>query len=35
MTTDELVDAVREWGRNKGIDNPYRQLNKVTEGGVC
>lgn len=31
MKTDELIDAVREWGKSKGIDNPYRQLNKVTE----
>lgn len=29
--TDKLIDAVRNWGKNKGIDNPYRQLNKVTE----
>lgn len=31
MNTDELIDAVMEWGKSKGIDNPYRQLNKVTE----
>lgn len=31
MTTDELFAAVREWGVDRGIDNPYRQLNKVTE----
>ena len=31
ISTDGLIDAAREWGRSKGIDNPYRQLNKVTE----
>lgn len=31
MKTDELIDAVRNWGRERNIDNPYRQLNKVTE----
>ena len=31
MVTDELIDAVRNWGKEKGIDSPYRQLNKVTE----
>lgn len=31
MTTDELIAAVRAWGKEKGIDNAYRQLNKVTE----
>lgn len=29
--TDRLIESVKEWGQNKGIDNPYRQLNKVTE----
>ena len=29
--TDELIDAVRNWGRRHQINNPYRQLNKVTE----
>lgn len=29
--TDRLIENVKEWGRNKGIDNPYRQFNKVTE----
>lgn len=29
--TDRLIESVKEWGENKGIDNPYRQLNKVTE----
>ena len=28
---DELVLKVIEWGKDKGIDNPYRQLNKVME----
>lgn len=28
---DELVEKVKIWGREKGIDNPYRQLNKVLE----
>lgn len=31
MTTDELIENVKEWGRFHKIDNPYRQLNKVTE----
>lgn len=31
MTTDELVNAVLDWGRKHQINNPYRQLNKVTE----
>lgn len=31
MTTDELIEAVKKWGKDRGIDNPYRQLNKVTE----
>lgn len=31
MTTDELINAVMNWGREKGIDNPYRQLNKCLE----
>lgn len=26
-----LIENVKEWGKQKGIDNPYRQLNKVTE----
>lgn len=28
---DELVEKVKAWGREKGIDNPSRQLNKVIE----
>lgn len=31
MSTDELIDAVRGWAKERLIDNPYRQLNKVTE----
>ena len=27
----DLVNKVIEWGRDKGIDNPYHQLNKVVE----
>lgn len=33
MTPDanELVELVIKWGKEKHIDNPYRQLNKVME----
>lgn len=31
MGTDELINAVKTWRRERNIDNPYRQLNKVTE----
>lgn len=31
MDGDELVKAVIRWGRDKGIDNPKAQLNKVIE----
>lgn len=31
MTADELINKVREWGREHKIDNPYRQLNKCLE----
>lgn len=31
MNTDDLITAVMAWGEEKGIDNAYRQLNKVTE----
>ena len=31
MTTDELIDAVRQWGRDKGINNADKQLLKVFE----
>ena len=31
MTTDDLINAVREWGVEKGLDDPKAQLNKVIE----
>ena len=31
MTTDELIDAVKQWGADKGLDDPKAQLNKVIE----
>lgn len=31
MTTDELIDAVRNWGREKGIDNADKQALKLGE----
>lgn len=31
MTTDELIEKVKQWRRERKIDNPYRQLNKVIE----
>lgn len=31
MKTDDLITAVMVWGGEKGVDNAYRQLNKVTE----
>lgn len=31
MTTDELIDAVREWGKQKGIDNADKQTLKLLE----
>lgn len=31
MTTDELIDAVEEWGRSHKINNPIMQYAKVTE----
>lgn len=31
MNTDDLITAVMAWGEERGIDNAYRQLNKVTE----
>ena len=31
MNTDDLITAVMAWGDERGIDNAYRQLNKVTE----
>ena len=30
-STDELIDAVRDWGREKGINNADKQLMKVFE----
>lgn len=29
--TDELIDAVREWGKNKGIDSADKQTLKLLE----
>ena len=31
MTTDELIDAVKQWGADKGLNDPKAQLNKVIE----
>lgn len=31
MNTNQLIDAVNEWGRGKGLDDPKAQLNKVIE----
>lgn len=31
MNTDELIDAVIKWRRDKGIDNPIMQALKVNE----
>ena len=31
MTTDELINAVLDWGKDKGLDDPKAQLNKVIE----
>ena len=31
MKTDELIDAVIQWGRDHGITNMESQANKVTE----
>ena len=31
MSTDELIKAVIDWGREKGLDDPKAQLNKVIE----
>lgn len=30
-STDDLIDAVVEWGEIRGINNPQAQLNKVME----
>ena len=31
MTTEELFDAVKKWGRDKGIDNAALQFAKINE----
>ena len=31
MTIDELFDAIKKWGREKGIDNPTVQFAKINE----
>ena len=31
METDELIKNVIKWGRDKGLNDPKAQLNKVTE----
>lgn len=31
MITDDLIRQVKEWGREKGLDDPKAQLNKVIE----
>ena len=31
MNTDELLEAIRDWGRNHGIDNPDKQTVKLLE----
>lgn len=31
MKTDDLIDAVKQWGADKGLDDPKAQLNKVIE----
>lgn len=31
MTTDELLNKVKEWGKEKGIDNPDKQTLKLLE----
>lgn len=31
MSTDELIDKVKEWGRSKGIDNADKQALKLGE----
>lgn len=31
MTTDELIDAVIDWGRAKGLDNAVMQYAKMNE----
>ena len=31
MDTDDLINAVKEWGASKGLNDPKAQLNKVIE----
>lgn len=31
LLTDDLIEDIIDWGRAHKIDNPYKQLNKVTE----
>lgn len=31
MSTDELIEAVRQWGRDKQINNPDKQTVKLQE----
>ena len=31
MNTDDLIDAVLQWGRDKELHDPKAQLNKVIE----
>ena len=31
LSTDGLIEKIAVWGQEKGINNPYRQLNKVIE----
>lgn len=31
MTTDDLIDAVIQWGEDKNLHDPKAQLNKVIE----
>lgn len=31
MQTDDLIEKVTEWGRDKGLNDPKAQLNKVIE----
>lgn len=31
MTTDELIEAVMEWGNNKNLHDSKAQMNKVIE----
>ncbi len=31
MNTDELIDAVKKWGEEKGIDDPKMQMCKLVE----